>query len=129
MINIVSKIAAILAIIIGLMTVNTGTRVLIGSFDPGYNTFIELIVYNVLMGILSVFSGWFIWKGNKIALSLSAIITIGHTAVLVSLITLFVDIVALQSIKAMTFRVVVWLIIFTIVYIQRNLKIRNSKDK
>ena len=105
------KIAAGAAILIGSMSVVTGTRALTGTFNPGYTTFTALISYNVLMGLVSIVAGYLIWKNHKRALSLSGFITIGHIAVLLSLITVFNDIVAQQSVKAMIFRSVIWVVI------------------
>ena len=60
--KIVMKIVAVLATIIGIMAVVTGSRVLTGMFDPGYNYFTELISYNVTMGAVSVIAGIYIWQ-------------------------------------------------------------------
>jgi hypothetical protein len=114
--NIILKIAAAIATLLGIMSVITGIRALTGSFDPGYESFSVLISYNVLMGIISVIAGYFIWKNHKQALLLSAIITIGHIAVLLSLVTIFSNIIANQSVEAMIFRSVVWVLIFVTVF-------------
>ncbi len=120
--NILIKIAAVVALILGLMATIVGTRVLTGSFDPGYNTFVWLISYNVIMGVVSIFAGYLIWNEKSKALLVSGIITIGHISVLISLFTIFSSVIADQSINAMIFRSVVWLAIFLIV---RNFKATN----
>jgi len=109
------KIVAVLAAIIGLMAVFTGTRVLTGSFVPGYNVLQPLVIYNVSMGAVSVLTGILIWKSHRFTVLLSGIITIAHIVVLISLLTVFADIAARQSIMAMIFRSVVWVSIFVII--------------
>ncbi len=110
--KIILRILAVLAVIVGLMAVVMGTRVLTGFFEPGYATFPLLISYNVLMGLLSAVAGYLIWIKHKRAVSLAVFITIAHIAVLLSLITMFNDIVAEQSVKAMIFRSIIWVVIF-----------------
>jgi len=114
--RIILRITALVAIIIGLLALITGTRVLLGLFDPGYNTFSLLIIYNVLMGLVSLFAGYHIWKGYTVAQKISAAILTGHIIVLGLLLTQFNDIIAIQSIQVMTFRVVVWSAIFITIY-------------
>ncbi len=113
--NIITRIVAGVAFVVGLMTTITGTRALTGSFDPGYTSFPILIGYNVFMGIVSVVTAYFIWSKHKLALLFSGIITAGHIAVLISLLTVFNDIIAHQSIKAMIVRTVIWVAIFLFV--------------
>ena len=113
--TILIKITAIVVSLIGLITVITGTRALSGSFNPGYTTFPLLIGYNVFMGLVSIAAGYLIWTKHKLALLVSAIITTGHITVLLSLITVFSGLIAQQSVKAMIFRSVIWLVIFIIV--------------
>ncbi|MCB0284485.1 MAG: hypothetical protein KDF60_18015 [Calditrichaeota bacterium] len=121
------RIAASAAVLIGIMAVIVGTRTLIGSNDPGYTTFNLLIIYNVVMGLVSLVAGYQIWNGYALAQKLSGVILLGHIAVLVMLVTIFNDIIAIQSIKAMIFRVGVWLVIFITVHILFNYKTRSLK--
>ena len=107
-----TRICAIVAFIVGLMTTISGTRALTGSFDPGYSTFTLLIGYNVLMGIVSLMAAYFIWTKHKLVIGFSGLIASGHILVLLSLLTIFSDVVAHQSIKAMIFRSVIWIVIF-----------------
>lgn len=110
------RITAIATILIGLLALIAGTRTLMGLFDPGYDTFNLLVIYNVFMGIVSLIAGYYIWKSYIVAQKISAAILAGHIIVLVLLLTLFNDIIATQSIQAMTFRVVVWSAIFITIY-------------
>ena len=114
--KIVIKIVAVLAVIIGLLAAVTGTRVLLGLFDPGYQYFTILISYNIIMGLVSIAAGILIWRRNVKALILSYTINAFHIAVLLLLITIFSDIISIHSIGAMTFRSVAWIIFSMIVW-------------
>ena len=114
--KIVIKIIAVLASIIGIMAAITGTRVLLGMFDPGYEYFTALIGYNVIMGLISVFAGVLIWKRNSKALILASFITAAHIIVFLLLKTVFSDIISVHSINAMTFRSIAWLIFSVVIW-------------
>ena len=90
--KILIKITAAIAAIIGFMAVVTGSRVLLGSFDPGYQYFISLVTYNVLMGAFSIYVGILIWQMHKKALLYSVIISGFHIIVLLLLLTIFRDV-------------------------------------
>ena len=113
--NILEKIVAGLAFLLGLMAVITGTRVLLGAFIPDYTVLPVLVIYNVLAGIVSIIAGILIWKKHQLAVLLSGIIAASHIGVLISLLTIFNTIVAQASIKTMIVRSVVWIIFFLIV--------------
>jgi len=117
--KIVVKIIAVLAAIMGIMAAITGTRVLLGVFDPDYQYFTILILYNVIMGIISVVAGWFIWKQQNVALFFAYLITAGHIIVFLLLKTIFSDVISAQSVIAMTLRSVAW-IIFTLIIWKSN---------
>ncbi len=114
--EIVIKIIAILASIIGIMAVITGSRVLLGMFDPGYDYFTSLIAYNVIMSLVSLFAGLLIWKRNKNVLLLAIVITMAHIIVLLLLKTVFSDVISDHSVNAMTFRSVIWIIFSLVVW-------------
>lgn len=110
------KIIAVLATIIGIMTIITGLRVLLGMFDPGYQYFTPLIVYNMIMGVVSVITGILIWKRSIKSLHLASFITCAHIVVLIILKTLFSDIISDESVTAMIFRSVAWIIVTVILW-------------
>ncbi len=114
--NTITKIIAIIAIIIGLMAVITGSRVLLGVFDPGYKYFLTLVSYNVIMGAVSIVAGILIWKQIDKAFLFSIIITALHVSVLLSLVTIFSNIISSHSISAMIFRSIVWIIISLVIW-------------
>ncbi len=114
--NIVIKITAVLAAVIGIMAIITGSRVLFGFFDPGYPYFTALIIYNILMGAVSVFVGVYIWHRHSKALLYSCIVGVLHILVLLSLLTVFGDVISDHSIGAMTFRSAAWIIFSLVVW-------------
>lgn len=121
LINTLLKITAVFAVIIGLLSVLTGTSVLLKIFDPGYQFFILLIFYNMIMGFVSIVAGILIWKKNSRSLLVSYVITCFHIIVLLLLITIFKDVISSNSIGAMAFRSVIW-IIFSLTVRKGNLK-------
>ena len=112
--SILLKVVAAIALLIGLMAVITGTRVLTGYLIPDYNVLPLLVYYNVFMGFASIFTGILIWIKYSKALAFTVGIAVGHISVLLSLLTLFNSVVADQSIKAMIFRSIIWIVIFII---------------
>ena len=105
------KIAAVIALLIGMMSVLVGTRVLMGMSTPEYHVMDWLVVYNVFAGIISIAVSILIWKEYWRAFTASVLIAASHIIVLVLLILAFNEITAIESIKAMTFRSTIWIII------------------
>lgn len=121
--SILRKIAAVLAFIIGAMAVFAGAQVLLGN-DPGYYVINWVPVYNYTAGILTVFiTAILIWRGSKLAW-FAAISTFSlHTLVMIILQTVHRDVVAVDSIRAMTIRMIAWAIILVLMFAQ------SQKDK
>ncbi len=113
------KITQIIALslsgIIGIMSVISGSSMLLGLKEVSYSVLNWLVVYNVILGILSVITAFFIWKNFELSKKMIALILCSHTVVLTYLY-FFSEMVATESIKAMIFRVVVWLLIFFLAY-------------
>jgi hypothetical protein len=114
-----NKMAAVLAFAIGGMAVFAGIQVLLGN-DPGYYVINWLPIYNYTAGVLTVFiTAILIWTGHRLAMP-AAIMTISlHAAVMVILQTAYQDVVAPDSIRAMTVRLVVWAVILGLLFVQR----------
>ena len=113
-----SKITAVLAFIIGAMAVFAGGQVLLGR-DPGYYVINWLPIYNLVMGALAVLVvAPLIWRGNKWALPAALATLAAHTLVMVILRTAYGDMVAPDSLRAMTIRIVAWLAIVVLVFVQ-----------
>ncbi len=115
--KILIKITAAVAVIIGLLAAITGTRVLLGAFVPDYKFYTTLVVYNVLAGLISIVAGILIWK-QKIfkALIVSFVILFSHLTVWVLIKTVFACMISQHSVNAMTFRVIIWIIISVVLW-------------
>jgi hypothetical protein len=113
-----SKAAAVLAFIIGAMAVFAGGQVLLGR-DPGYYVIDWLPIYNVVMGALTVLVvAPLIWRGSKWALPAALATFAAHSLVMVVLRTAYSDMVAPDSLRAMTIRMVAWLVILALMFVQ-----------
>jgi hypothetical protein len=104
-------IAAILGIIVGVLTIIAGSKVLLGISLPNYSILRWLVIYNVLLGVISVIAGIGLWNLLSWAVFLSRGITTLHGLILIILILMFTlgKPVAFQSIMAMLFRTTIWL--------------------
>ncbi|HDD62524.1 MAG: hypothetical protein DRI65_08760 [Chloroflexota bacterium] len=112
------KIAAALAFIIGAMAIFAGGQVLLGKIMD-YYVVDWLPIYNFIAGLISSFiTAILIWKGNKYSLQAAIGTFASHGIVMTILQTSYRDLVASDSIKAMTVRMVVWLIILVLMIIQ-----------
>ena len=113
-----NKIASVLAFIIGAMAVFAGGQVLLGKI-PDYYVINWLPLYNYTMGILTVFiTTVLIWTNSKVAM-LVAIATFSiHAAVMLILQTTYPEVVAIDSVVAMTIRLTTWLIILALMFFQ-----------
>jgi len=110
----IQKTASVIAVIFGVLTLVASSRILYLGSDPGYVVFMPLLIFNHIMGVCYLIAGYLIWrnsqKGEVTALSVFLIN-------LIVLLTIFVVYlkgsgVATDSLGAMTFRTVVWLLIF-----------------
>ncbi len=120
------KVAAVLAFIIGAMAVFAGGQVLLGKVMD-YYVIDWLPVYNLIAGLVSSFvTAILIWKGSKYAMSAAMGTFVVHGIVMLILQTAYRDLVAPDSIKAMTVRLVVWLIILTLMIVQARKNIKAS---
>ncbi len=107
-------IAMVLAGLIGIMSVISGSTVLLGLREVQYTVLNGLLVYNVAVGALSVIIAYLIWKNFMLSKKYISLILIFHASVLAYLY-FFSETVAMESIKAMTFRVGIWILIFILV--------------
>ncbi|MBD0778391.1 hypothetical protein HPE56_11355 [Maribacter sp. ANRC-HE7] len=110
-------IALVLAGAIGTMSVLSGTSVLLGLHKVDYTVLNGLVVYNIVVGGLSMITAYLIWKNFLLSKKLISVILLFHALVLAYLY-FFIDTVATESIKAMAFRVIVWLLIFLLIQLK-----------
>jgi hypothetical protein len=121
--SIYRKIAGVLAFIIGAMAIFAGGQVLLGKIMD-YYVIDWLPIYNFSIGLLSSLAAVIlIWKGSKLAMSVAIGIFASHGIVMLVIQTAYREVVATDSIKAMTVRLVVWVIILTLMIVQ------TQKDK
>lgn len=116
--TILNKTASILAFAIGAMAVFAGGNVLLGN-DPGYYVINWLPLYNYTIGILTLFiTAVLIWTDGRFAIP-STIGTFSlHAVVMLTLQTAYGGVVAPDSIRAMTVRLIVWAIVLGLMFAQ-----------
>lgn len=112
------KPAAFLAFAVGAMSIVAGGMVIKG-WRPGYSVLSWLPVYNFAVGLLTLVPAVLLWFKNRYALVVSLGTFSVHTIVLLLLLTIFRGGVAVQSIGAMSFRVVIWLIVLALIMFKR----------
>ena len=107
------RTAAVLALIIGLMTIVEGGSVLLGLETKPYPVLPWLVHYNVVFGFLSLFAGAGMWMEKGRVVTLAKFILACHAIVLLflSVISLLGMTVAAVSIMAMFFRTAIWTVI------------------
>ncbi|MBI5945745.1 MAG: hypothetical protein HY864_15395 [Chloroflexi bacterium] len=113
-----NKIASVLAFILGGLSILAGGMAARG-WDPGYFVLHWLPVYNFIMGLLTVsIPAILIWRNSRYAMP-AAIATFSiHAVVTLLLLSAFRGTPAAESLAAMTFRLVVWLIILVLMFFQ-----------
>lgn len=106
--------AAVIAVVFGLLTIFVGGQTLLGYSDPGYTVFTPLLIFNALMGFIYAGSGFLIWKKLSTGIKSAKIIFLINVAVLVLILVIYLtgELVAVDSIKAMSFRTGIWLMIW-----------------
>lgn len=121
MAHMMQRIAAVVACVFGIATIMAGTRVLTGA-DPGYLVFRPLLIYNTVMGVVYVAAGVVTWLSARWGRSAAAAVFFLNLLVLVAIIALYRsgDAVAVDSVRAMVVRTVVWLLLYlSLVWVSR----------
>lgn len=104
---------AIAAVVFGILTVVTGTRVLLGT-DPGYVVYPPLLRFNTIMGVVYVVVGILAWRSLRLGSYGAGAVFVLNAAALGTIACLYgpSGSIAGTSLQAMTFRTVVWLAFF-----------------
>jgi hypothetical protein len=112
-VKIIQRVLALAAALFGLATIMAGFRVLAGS-DPGYIVFRPLLIYNTVMGIAYMAAGVTAWRNLDLGKYAAATIFVLNLLVLGATGYLYEAgrPVAIESIRAMIFRTVLWLVLF-----------------
>lgn len=108
-----NNIGALLAFFLGIMSVFAGASVLFGAATKDYNVLQWLVIYNVIVGVISIIVAYLIWMNALISKRLIFIVLGVHFLILFYL-SLLSETVAIESVQAMFFRVIIWLIIATL---------------
>ncbi|MFO7560767.1 MAG: hypothetical protein R6X10_18220 [Desulfobacterales bacterium] len=108
------KALALLAVLFGAMTIFAGFRVLAGT-NPGYVVFLPLLMYNTVMGFVYVGVGAIAWRSLNLGKIGARAIFVLNLIVLAAISVVYTSegAVAIDSLRAMTLRTVVWLAIFS----------------
>lgn len=103
------RAAAVVAVLFGLVTLVVGGRVLLGA-DPGYQVFRPLLIFNTAMGVAYVAAGLAMWRGLRGGVAGARVIVVLNAAVFAAVLVLrAVHAVAIESVRAMAFRTLIWL--------------------
>jgi hypothetical protein len=118
-----TKAASILAFIIGAMAIFAGGQVILLGKEMNYYVINWLPYYNFTMGLITfLVTAILIWKNSRYAMP-AAIATFAiHALVMITLLIGYKGVVAPESIKAMTVRLVVWAIILVLMYLDSRAK-------
>jgi len=102
----------IAAVLFGIVTVIAGTRVLLGS-DPGYGVYLPLLRFNTAMGFAYVTVGLLAWGRLNLGVYGAAAICALNLTALGWIAYLYTPDgpVAPESLRAMSLRTAVWLVL------------------
>jgi len=114
-----NRLAAVLAFVIGVMAVFAGGQVLLGQL-PNYYVVDWLPIYNLTLGLVSaLFASVVIWRASRLALPTATAIFGLHAVVMLILLTAYRQVVAVDSLRAMTIRLVAWTVILILLLAAR----------
>ena len=108
------RIIAVLAIVPGLLSIKEGGSVMLGISTPAYHVLHWLVVYNIVMGFVSLIAGTGIWIQRTWGSVLAALVLLCHGVVFLTVFFLFMFRVPVApiSVLAMMIRTAVWFIIY-----------------
>jgi hypothetical protein len=112
-VRIVRTIVIAVAVLFGVVTLFAGGRVLLG-FDPGYEVFRPLLIFNTAMGLAYLAAGMATWRSVNAGRNAAGAIFLLNLLVLGGILVIYRSggAVAVDSLRAMTLRTVVWLALF-----------------
>ena len=109
----IRRSAAAVAVLFGIVTLFAGGRVLLGT-DPGYQVFRPLLIYNTAMGVAYVAAGLILWRGAMSGRFAAGLIFLLNLLALIGIVLVHRTGggVAVESLRAMSFRTLVWLLLW-----------------
>ena len=110
------RVASILAILIGLLSIREGVAVLLGVVVPDFPVLTWLVWYNVALGFVSVAAGIGMWIKRYWSRTLALNILSFHAVVFAGLVALYQlgQTVAPRSVFGMMFRTFTWIVIYSL---------------
>ena len=113
--RVMQLLAAAIAGLFGVATLFAGGRVLLGS-DPGYVVFRPLLIYNTIMGMAYLAAGITLWRSLTLGKYAAGAVFLLNILVLLGIILVYRNggAVAVDSLRAMTLRTVMWLVLFLV---------------
>lgn len=111
-VRILKGVMILIAVLFGVVTLLVGTRVLRGA-DPGYVVYRPLLIYNTIMGGAYIAAGILAWRQVAKGRQAAGAIFVLNAVVLGIIGYLYRTggAVAIESVRAMTLRTVVWLLL------------------
>lgn len=102
--------SALVAALFGIATIIAGGRVLLGA-DAGYEVVRPVLLFNTAMGVVYLAAAWLILRDPARGRLVAIAIALLNLLVLVAVIARRVggDVVATETLAAMTLRTVVWI--------------------
>jgi uncharacterized membrane protein len=114
-----NKIAAVLAVIVGAMAAVAGGQVILLGKQMDYYVIDWLPYYNFAVGLLSMFvTAVLIWRRSRYGMPAAVVTLAAHAVVMLVLLTGYSAVVAPDSLRAMTVRIVAWVVIVALLYVQ-----------
>lgn len=113
------RLASVLALVIGAMAVFAGGQVLLGRI-PDYYVVDWLPIYNLALGVVStIVASVLIWRNSRLALPTALTIFGLHGGVMLVLLTAYRQVVAVDSLRAMSIRLAAWTVILALLLAAR----------
>lgn len=105
---------AVIAAVFGLITIWVGGTTLLGLSDPGYVIFLPLLIFNTVMGFAYIAAGYLIWRKLQIGIKAAKFVFLINLSVLILIVIAYLleVSIAMESLTAMSFRSVVWLLLW-----------------
>jgi hypothetical protein len=108
--------AAVVGFVFGLATLAAGGGVLLGR-DPGYIVYRPLLLFNTAMGFAYVYAAWQAWMRSTVGRTAAGAVFAANAAMLLWIVYQFrtrAEVVAMDSVRAITLRTVVWLVLWAV---------------
>lgn len=107
-------IAMILVFLLGSVSLIMGTLVLSGLHEAGHRIIKGLLAFNIVLGILSLMVAYLIMIRYRSTPNIVLLLLLSHISVLIFLV-LFSNNVAVESIRAMEIRAIIWALVFLLI--------------